>query len=123
MVCYVNGDGGIEHGFTLATARETVRRVGAFLETPLLPSLGPGRDGVEFLNADGAALLHYGDGIVEQVRDEAAAPAFGLGVVEIDRALREEMDGELKLAETEKHRTRELARVQQHLDDMARMDV
>jgi len=61
---FVNGEDGIEHGYTLAAENGTaVRKVSTVVETGLLPLLRTGRDGVDFLDESGATQLHY-DGLL-----------------------------------------------------------
>jgi hypothetical protein len=60
---FSNGEQGIEHGFTLATASQSpTRRMELRLETGLQPVLRPERDGIDFTDATGLTQLHY-DGL------------------------------------------------------------
>jgi len=57
---FTNGDQGIEQGFTLGSANgETVRRMPLEVSTSLHPRLRPNADGVEFVDENGNAQLHY----------------------------------------------------------------
>jgi len=60
---FENGERGVEQGFTLdAASGESVRRMPLRVTTALKPLLRPEADGVDFVDADDNAQLHY-DGL------------------------------------------------------------